>query len=151
MTGPDTSGLASVLTGIHASIAGYTEAGAVLLRLQAPVQLLTLARGADDALRDSRDRFNDAIAAGAASPPQALPGYALPFPITDLSSVVRLLIGMEDRLSALAAAGAASSAGRLLIVDVLGASAVRAVRLRLLAGSPPAKAVSPLPGMPARS
>ena len=41
-----------------------------------------------------------------------------------------------------------SVTGRLLISDVLSASAVRAVRLRLLGGATPAKAVTPLPGMP---
>ena len=65
--------------------------------------------------------------------------------------MVRLLAGMEDRLCVLAAeaVGAAPVTGhRLLICDVLSAAAVRATRLRLLGGATPAKAVTPLPGLP---
>lgn len=148
MTAPDPAGLSSVLTAEHAAIYGYSRAGAALVLLQSPVPLLAATRGGYDALRASRDQLADAIAAAGGTPPEPLAAYALPFALKDLASVVRLLTGIEDRLSAIAAAATASATGRLLIADVLSASAVRALQLRLLAGSPPSKAVTPLPGLP---
>ncbi len=149
MSGSSTAGLESVLVAEHAAIYGYGQAGAALVRLQAPVSLLAQTRSGYDALRASRDELSDAIAAAGGGPPPALTGYALPFPLQNTGDVVRLLAGMEDRLCAAAATAARSVTGRLLISDVLNAAAVRAVRLRLLGGATPAKAVTPLPGIPA--
>ena len=148
MTATDTAGLESVLAAVHAAIYGYSQAGAALVLLQSPVPLLAATRGGYDALRTSRDQLADAIAAAGGPAVEPLPGYALPFPLKDPAAVVRLLTGIEDRLSAIAATATASSTGRLLMADVLSASAVRALQLRLLAGSPPSKAVAALPGMP---
>ncbi len=149
MSGSLTAGLESVLVAEYAAIYGYGQAGATLVRLQAPVSLLAETRSGYDALRASRDQLSDAIAAAGGSPPSALAGYALPFPLDSAADVVRLLAGMEDRLCAVAATAARSVTGRLLISDVLNAAAVRAVRIRLLGGATPSRAVSPLPGIPA--
>lgn len=148
MSASPTAGLEAVLSAEHAAIYGYGQGGAALVGLQAPVSLLAATRSGYDALRASRDQLSDAITAAGGSPPPALASYALPFPLRSAADVVRLLAGMEDRLCTVAATATQSVTGRLLISDVLTASAIRAVRLRLLGGAIPAKAVTPLPGMP---
>jgi hypothetical protein len=147
MTG-STTGLETLLAGEHAAINGYGIAGAVLVRAQAPAALLALVRGGLDALRASRDRLTDAIAAAGGTPPPPLPAYSLPFPVRDPAAAVRLLVGIEDRLCRVArdAVAASTTSNRLRAVDVLSAAAVRAARLRLQTGSPPANAVTALPG-----
>lgn len=151
MSGSPTAGLESVLVAEHAAIYGYGQAGAALVGLQAPVALLAATRSGYDALRASRDQLSDAIAAAGGTPPPALAGYALPFPLQTAAAVVRLLTGLEDRLCGVAATALESANGRLLVSDVLSAAAVRAVQLRMLGGAPPAKAVNPFPGIPGAS
>jgi Domain of unknown function (DUF4439) len=146
-----TAGLESVVAAEHAAIYGYGQAGAALVRLQAPAALLAATRSGYDALRTSRDQLSDAIAAAGGTPPPELAGYALPFPLQSAADVVRLLAGLEDRLCGVAATALEATTGRLLISDVLSAAAVRAVRIRLLGGAPPASAVNPLPGIPGAS
>jgi Domain of unknown function (DUF4439) len=152
VTAPET-GLEPVLAGEHAAVYGYGMAGAVLVSLSAPAALIGAARSGYDAHRESRDALNDVITSQGGQPPTPLPAYALPFPLTSAGSVVRFLAGLEDRLCGVAAAAVGSAdlaRNRLLAADVLSAAALRAVRLRLLAGAPPAKAVTPLPGLPGR-
>lgn len=143
-----TTGLESVLAGEHAAIYGYGVAGAVLVRAQASPTVIAAVRNGLDALRASRDQLTDAIAAAGGTPPLALAAYALPFPVRDQASALRLLIGIEDRLShvAVAATGITAGTARLLCVDVLGAAAVRETRLCLLAGTPLSRAARSLPG-----
>jgi hypothetical protein len=143
-----TTGLSALLAGEHAAIDGYGIAGAVLARAQAPAPLVAAARTGLDAHRASRDALTDAIVAAGGSPPPPLPAYQLPFPVRDTSSAARLLIGIEDRLSRIAAQAVGDTTGnaRLLPADVLAAGAVRETELRLLAGSPVSKAVTSLPG-----
>lgn len=150
MTAATATGLNSVLAAEHAAIDGYAAAGAALVGLQAPLPLLAATRGGYDALRQSRDQFNDAVDAAGGDPIEALAAYALPFPLTGVAAVVRLLTGLEDRLCGVAASavGAVEPGGdRLLVADVLGAAALRAIRLRLLTGSPAASAVRAFPGL----
>lgn len=158
MTSPESgaTGLESLLAGEHAAVYGYGMAGAVLVGFSPPAPLISAVRSGYDALRESRDQLTEAITAAGGSPPPALPAYALPVPLSDASAVVRFLAGVEDRLCATAATavgqvGAAGlAAHRLLAADVLAAAAVRGARLRMLGGAAPAKAVTPLPGLPGR-
>lgn len=145
-----TIGLESLLAGEHAAVNGYGEAGAVLVRLAAPVPVIAAARGGFDAHRESRDRLSDAIATAGGTPPGALPAYALPFPVTSAAAALRLLTVLEDQLCGVAAAAMSTvpaGGDRLLAADVLTAAAVRAARLRLLSGLPPGQAVIALPGL----
>jgi hypothetical protein len=128
-------------------------AGAVLVSFSPSAGLTVAVRGGYDALRVSRDQLTEAIATAGGSPPEPLPAYALPFPLSNAPAVVRFLTGLEDRLCVAAAStvGAAPvAAHRLLAADVLSASAVRATVLRTLAGATPSTAVTPLPGLPGR-
>ncbi len=147
------TGLEQLLAGEHAGIYGYAMAGAVLVSFSPSAALVGAVRGGYDALRESRDELTEAITAAAGTPPPPLPAYRLPFPLSSAPAVVRFLAGLEDRLC-VAAAGAVGdamlAAHRLLAADVLAASAVRATRLRTLAGAAPARAVTPLPGLPGR-
>ncbi len=154
MTSPNTqsTGLEPLLAGEHAAVYGYGAAGAVLVSLSAPGVLISTVRSSYDAHRESRDALTEAIVAAGATPPAALPAYDVPFPLSDVAAVVRFLAGIEDRLctAAATATGATNTAShRLLAVGVLEAAAVRALQLRLLGGATPAKAVIPLPGLPA--
>ncbi len=142
------AGLESVLAGEHAAVYGYGVAGAVLVKLQAPVPLIAAARGGLDAHRVSRDRLSDAIAAFAGTPPGPLAAYQIPFALDTPAAVLRLLIALEDRLCGIAANAVEVSVGRPLSADVLGAAAVRAAQLRLLSGLPAAGAVLAFPGLP---
>lgn len=161
MTAPNTgsTGLESLLAGEHAAVYGYGMAGAVLVGFSPSAGLVGAVRSGYDALRESRDQLTEGITSAGGSPPAALPAYALPFPLGSARAVVRFLAGLEDRLCVVAATAVGHvgiapaawiAAHRLLAADVLAASAVRAARLRLLAGATPARAVTPLPGLPGR-
>ena len=141
-------GLESVLEGEHAAVYGYGAAGAVLVRLQAPITLVAAARTGLDAHRVSRDRLDDAIAALGGTPPGALAAHQIPFALDNPAAALRLLITLEDRLCGVAATAAGSTAGRSMSADILTAAAVRAARLRLLAGLPPARGALTFPGLP---
>lgn len=146
------TGLESLLAGEHAAVYGYGMAGAVLVGFSPSPALIGAVRTGYDALRVSRDQVTEAVTAAGAAPPPPLPAYALPFPLSNAPAVVRFLAGLEDRLCVAAASAvgqAAVASQRLLAADVLAAAAVRAARLRTLAGAAPAKAVTPLPGLPA--
>jgi hypothetical protein len=143
-----TAGLESVLAGEHAAIYGYGVAGAVLVKLQAPVTMIAAARGGLDAHRVSRDRLSDAIATLGGTPPGALAAYQIPFALGNPAACLRLLITLEDRLCGIAGAAVASPDGRTLSADVLGAAAVRAAQLRLLSGLPASRAAVAFPGLP---
>ena len=145
-------GLDPLLAGEHAAVYGYGAAGAVLVQLSAPGNVVATVRSAYDAHRESRDALAAAIAAAGGSPPAALPAYAVPVALTNQAAVLGFLAGIEDRLCATAAAAVAVTADkeRLLAAGVLNAGAARAVGLRLLDGAKPARAVTPLPGLPGR-
>ena len=155
MTSPNarSTGLESLLAGVHAAVYGYGMAGAVVVGFSPSAGLVAAVRSGYDTLRASRDGLTEAISAAGGSPPATLAAYALPFPLSNAPAVVRFLAGLEDRLcvAAATAVGAAGvAADRLAAADILAAAAVRATRLRVLAGATPAKAVTPLPGLPGR-
>jgi hypothetical protein len=147
----DAAGLAALLSAEYAAVFAYGRAGAVLVKLQAPVETIAAARSGYDAHRAHRDRLADALAAAGGKLPIAEPAYALPFPLTDAAAVLRLLVLIEDRICAAAVAAVAqvsSPANRIMLVDLLSGAAVRALRLRQLSGLPTPKLITAFPGRP---
>jgi len=136
--------LAAALAGEHAAIWGYGVAGAHLTGDD-----LDLARSAESAHRDRRDALLVRLSGAGTPPPAAAPAYALPFPVTDEASAVRLVTLLEERAAALwrAAVPATTGEGRRLPVEALVDCAVRATRWRRAAGQDPATVA--LPGAPA--
>ena len=141
--------LHGALAAEHAAIFGYGIAGA---RLDGP--LLEAARQAETAHRARRDALL-ALGAGG-TPPPAEAAYALPFPVTDAPSALRLAVHLEERSAAawryaLGATQRPASTGpspsptatptggdlRRLALDALVASAVLATRWRIAAGMNP--------------
>ncbi len=135
--------LAAALAGEHATIWAYGVAGAHLSGTQ-----LDLARSAEAAHRDRRDALLLRLSRAGQTAPAAAAGYALPFPVTDATSAVRLATLLEERTAALwrAAVPVASGADRRLPLDALIDCAVRATRWRRAAGQDPGTVA--LPGAP---
>ena len=133
--------LSVALAAEHAAIFGYGVAGA---RLDGAVQ--EAARQAEAAHRARRDELLARLSATGATPPPPEPAYALPFPVPDAASALRLAVYLEERTAAVwrhAVAGT-ESAQRQLALDALVDCAVRATRWRAAAGIAPATV--PLPG-----
>lgn len=136
--------LAAALRAEHAAIFGYGPIGA---RLDGPA--LSLASSADAAHRARRDALLLRLSGGGATAPAAEPGYALPFPVTDRASALKLAITIEERTAAAWRAVLTETSGtdRALALDYLTDLAVRAVRLRRAAAL--TTVTVPLPGAPA--
>ena len=141
MTVQDEMGAA--LAGEHAAIYGYGVIGAHLTG-----NALSQARQAEAAHRDRRDSMLEALASTGATPPAAQPAYALPFPVTDAASAVRLAQQIEERTAALwrAVLPPASAAQRRTALNALTDAALRAARWRRTAGTRPGTVA--LPGTP---
>ena len=134
----------AALSAEHAAIYGYGLVGA---RLAGPDQ--AAARDAEAAHRNRRDLIAGLMVAADASPPPAEPAYAVPFPVTDRASALRLAASLEDgtaRAWHQAIAGTTADE-RKVALEALVDSAVRATRWRKLAGTTPATV--PFPGRPA--
>lgn len=88
------------------------------------------------------------LSAEGASPPPAEPAYALPFPVTDRTSALRLAIHIEERTAAAWRAALPETTGdqRAQVLDGLIDCAVRATRWRRFAGVAPLTV--PFPGRP---
>jgi hypothetical protein len=135
--------LAAALAAEHAAIFAYGLIGVRLSGASAGE-----ARTAEAAHRSRRDGLVLLLAQGGATPPAAEPSYALPFPVTDPASAMRLAVEVEERTAAVwrAALPATADAQRTQALEGLTASAVRATRWRRIAGvSPP---TVPWPGRP---
>jgi Domain of unknown function (DUF4439) len=138
------AGLTAALAAENAAIFAYGPIG-VRLTEGAAAQ----ARSAEAVHRTRRDalvvRLTDA---GAAVPP-AQPAYALPFPVNDRPSALRLAVDVEDRTAAVwrAALAATTEADRRDALAALVDCAVRAARWRRAAGVNPTTV--PFPGKPA--
>ncbi len=106
------------------------------------------ARAAEAAHRTRRDALVLQLTAEGSPVPAAAAGYALPFPVTDSASALRLAIEIEERTAALwrAALPATRGAQRASVLDGLTDCAVRATRWRRIAGVTPATV--PFPGRP---
>jgi ferritin-like protein len=134
----------AALSAEHACIFGYGVVGAHLDKAGQEA-----ARQAETAHRNRRDALVIRIAAASASPPAAAAAYALPFPVTDRTSALRLAVAIEE------GAGRAwrqvlpvtSGEERRFALGALVDCAVRAARWRIVAGISPA--IVPFPGAPA--
>jgi hypothetical protein len=135
--------MTAALAGEHAAIYGYGVIGAHLTG-----GLLTQARQAEAAHRNRRDALLEALSATGGTPPAADPVYALPFPVTDTASALRLARQIEERTGALWRAvlppGAVSE--RRTALDALTDTALRAARWRRASGQQPGTVA--LPGAP---
>jgi hypothetical protein len=135
--------MGAALAGEHAAIYGYGVIGAHLTG-----NALTQARQAEAAHRDRRDSVLEALASAGGTPPAAQPAYALPFPVTDRASALRLAQQIEERTAALwrAVLPPASAAQRSTALDALTDAALRAARWRRTSGQRPGTVA--LPGTP---
>jgi hypothetical protein len=132
--------LVAVLAGEHAAIYGYGVVGAHLTGA-----LLTQGRQAEGTHRNRRDALLEALSAAGTTPPAADPVYALPFPVTDQASAIRLARQIEERTGALwrAVLPAGSVDQRRTALDGLTDSALRAARWRRAAGQQPGTVALP--------
>jgi hypothetical protein len=132
--------LAATLAGEHAAIFGYGVIGAHLTGA-----LLAQGRQAEAAHRNRRDALLEMLSAAGTTPPAADPAYALPFPVTDQASAVRLALQIEERTGALwrAVLPAGSVAERRTALDGLTDTALRAARWRRAAGQNPGTVALP--------
>jgi hypothetical protein len=124
----------------HAAIFAYGPIGARLGGTAAAE-----ARAADLAHRNRRDALVLRLAALGATPSPAAAAYALPFPITDKASALRLATQIEERTAAVwrAALPRTTDADRRTALDALIDCAVRATRWRRAAGATPATVAFP--------
>jgi len=137
------TGLAAALAAEHAAIFAY---GPIGVRLDGAAR--REARAAEEAHRSRRDALVVLLSAEGASPPPAEPAYALPFPVTDRTSALRLAIHIEERTAAAWRAALPETTGdqRAQVLDGLIDCAVRATRWRRFAGVAPLTV--PFPGRP---
>lgn len=77
--------LSAALAGEHAAIFGYGVIGAHVTGVA-----LAQARSAEAVHRNRRDALLETLSAAGLTPPAADPVYALPFPVTNQASAVRL-------------------------------------------------------------
>ncbi|MET7867504.1 ferritin-like domain-containing protein [Micromonospora taraxaci] len=136
--------LASALSAEYAAIYAYGRIG---------VRLTGAAREAAHQAEAAHRRRRDTLVvqlttAGGVVPPDRA-GYALPFPVTDRASALRLAAEVEERTAAHWRAALASTAGadRDQALAALVEYAVRATRWRKTAGLTPLTV--PFPGRPA--
>ncbi|HEX6970388.1 MAG TPA: ferritin-like domain-containing protein [Micromonosporaceae bacterium] len=136
--------LTAALRAEYAAIFAYGVIGARLKGDSAAT-----ARAAESAHRDRRDSLTVLLSGDSARVPAAEPAYALPFPVTDRVSALRLAIEIETRTAAVWRAVLPVTTGerRRQALDGLTDCAVRAVRWRRVAGITPATVV--FPGRPA--
>jgi hypothetical protein len=136
--------LAAALAAEHAAIYAYGLIGAHLDGGAADQ-----ARSAEAAHRSRRDSLILLLTGKGGTVPVASPAYALPFPVTDEASALRLAVEVEERTGAVwrAALPATEGAQRSSALNGLTDTAVRATRWRRAAGVTPATV--PFPGRPA--
>jgi Domain of unknown function (DUF4439) len=132
--------LAAALAAEHAAIFAY---GPIGVRLTGRPR--AEARDAEAVHRNRRDSLVMLLGAGGGAIPAAAPAYALPFPVTDKASALRLAIQVEERTAAAwrAALPATSGSERSRALAALTDTAVRATRWRRTAGVSPATVAFP--------
>jgi hypothetical protein len=126
--------LGSALIAEHAAIFGYGAIGAHL-----DGDLLVAARQAEAAHRDRRDAVALRVTAAGATPAPAAAAYALPFPVSDATSAMRLAAAVEEGAAGAWREALAATTGddRKVALDALIACAVMATRWRASAGIVP--------------
>lgn len=132
----------AALAAEHAAIFGYGALGA---HLDPSGPAATQARSAEAVHRQRRDALVTQLATGGATPAQADPVYALPFPVTDQASALRLAVRLEEGTGAIWRAVLPQTTGeeRRLALNALVDTAVRATIWRRLAGVSPSTVVYP--------
>ncbi len=140
----DGTRLVAALEAEHAAIFAYGPIGVRLSGDRA-----TAARAAETAHRDRRDQLVLLLSTRGTSAPERAAAYALPFPVTDATSALRLAVQVEERTAAVWRATLAVLDGdqRRIALAGLTDCAVRATRWRRLAGVAPATVA--FPGRPA--
>jgi hypothetical protein len=140
-----TGQLPALQTGLaaeHAVIWGYGVVGA-----HVSGALLAQVREADDAHRTLRDDTIALVARYGGDPVATQPAYALPFPVTDRASALRLAVHLEEGAAAAwryAVAATDDIEVRRTALTALSDAAVRATRWRLALPTTPATV--PFPG-----
>jgi Domain of unknown function (DUF4439) len=125
----------------HAVIWGYGVVGA-----HAGDALLAQVRDADDAHRTLRDDAIALVARYGGTPVATQPEYALPFPVTDRASALRLAVHLEEGAAAAwryAVAATDDVEVRRTALVALTDAAVRATRWRLALPTSPATVAFP--------
>lgn len=133
--------LQAALAAEHAVIWGYSIVGA-----RAGDDLRPQVRDADDAHRTRRDATVTLIGRYGADPVPTESSYALPFPVTDRATALRLAVHLEDGAAAAwryAVAATDDVAVRRTAITALTEAAVRATRWRLLLPTDPATVAFP--------
>jgi hypothetical protein len=132
--------LAAAVVAEHAAIFGYGLVGARL-----DTATVALAQAAEAAHRSRRDAVVVRLTGRGAKAPVAEPAYALPAPVNDQASALKLAIMIEERTAATwrAALLDTTAEDRRLAVDALVDCAVRATRLRRAAGVTPTTVTFP--------
>ena len=133
--------LAAALAAEEAAVYAY---GPIGVRLTADSERIE-ARSAEAAHRDRRDALVSRLDQLSASTAPAPAGYALPFPVTDRGSALKLAIQVEDRVAGAwrAALPATEDGDRATALNALTDAAVRATRWRRLAGVTPVTVIFP--------
>ncbi|MER6344216.1 ferritin-like domain-containing protein [Streptomyces sp. NPDC001595] len=119
--------LQAALAAEHAAVYGYGVVGGRIL-----AKRRVEARAAYDAHRARRDALVREVRELGGEPVAAAAGYALPFPVTDADSAVRLAAELEERLAGVYSdlVRAAEGERRGTAAAALREAAVRAVRWR---------------------
>jgi len=133
--------LRAALAAEHSAIFAYGRLG-VLLDAKGKEE----ARAAEVAHRSRRDTLVLKLDEAKAPPAPAEPGYALPFPLTDAASALRLAVHVEEGVGAnwRAVLRTVEGAQRKAALEAYSDAALRATRWRRLAGVTPA--TTPFPG-----
>ena len=142
---PVTTALRSAVRAEHAAVWVYALASAFATesRVRSAIDEAT------DTHRLYRDRGEQTLRDAGLTPPTAEPAYALPEPVTDQPSAIRMLLTTEHECAVgwravLDAEGAEPWRG--LALEALTAAARRGTRWRLTVGEQPA--APPFPGRP---
>ncbi len=135
--------LAAALTAEYAAIWAYGPSGSDSAGPERKA-----AAEAEAAHRARRDALVVQLSTGGGSVPPDRAGYALPFPVTDRASALRLAVQVEERTAAFwrAALPVSTGADRDRALAALVEYAVRATRWRRSAGIAPLTV--PFPGRP---
>jgi len=136
--------LAAGLAAEHAAVFAYGTVGAYL-----PAPLVDGARQAEAEHRRRRDALLLSASNKSQNPAPAEPAYALPFPVVDQATAVRLAVQVEERTAAVWRAALPDTTGehRKFALDALVDAAQRAARWRRAGGANPGTVA--LPGAPA--
>ena len=133
--------LQTALAAEHAVVWGYAVVGA-----RAGDALLPQVRAADDAHRTRRDLAVTLITRYGGTPVATEPEYALPFPVTDRNSALRLAVHLEEGAAAAwryAVAATDDVTVRRTALTALTDAAVWATRWRLALPTAPATVAFP--------